>query len=658
MLPLPNLDDKTFSQLLEDAKKKIPRYAPEWTDHNVHDPGITMIEMFAWLAEQQHYYLNQIRPENEWKFLKLLGINPKEIKPAQADVTFSFVGKEHKSGIYVPSGTKLSASGILFETEEPLWVVATELKRIVSWDKQGIRDYTDSNQRKGLEFFAFGKDAEEDSRLYLGFETVLPESKPISITFYLKEDYPVVRGSHGNEIPNVTPSASVEWEYYSKQDGGTWHLLKPENDDTMQLSNSGRLTFLAPRDMLKYSLVSMEEGHYYWIRARVKKAGFELPPKIKRISLNTVSVVQRETIKMEEIGASNGLPGQTFSLNRELVISNSVKLKVRERVDGKLRWTEWLQVDSYDASGPTDKHYRMDSETGALLFGDGVHGAIPQASIEPDRNNLRVESYQVSLGARGNVGPLAITDIITPKEYLKKLKVENLYATSGGSDKETLEEAKIRMRKEMKKVTRAVTSEDYEFLAKSTPGLRVARAKALPLLGKDLKEQKGVVTVVVIPFSEYANPVPSEGFLANVCCHLNRHRLITTEVQVVPPVYVKATVDAFVYCKSGYETEKTRERIIEALNKFLHPIEGGPSGNGWPFGRAIYISEIYETIERVPGVDCVHRAGIEASGNGVTKDSNGNVSIPPLSLVYSETHLIDVTSVQEYCRPKGDCYGK
>ena len=73
-LPLPQLDNRTFDQLMEEARKSIPRYAPAWTDHNVSDPGITFIELFAWLTEIQGYYLDRIRDDNYLKFLKLLGV--------------------------------------------------------------------------------------------------------------------------------------------------------------------------------------------------------------------------------------------------------------------------------------------------------------------------------------------------------------------------------------------------------------------------------------------------------------------------------------------------------------------------------------------------------------------------------------------------------
>src|SRR5215218_5810917 len=103
-LPQPNLDDKTFAALVAEATKLIPRHAPEWTDHNRHDPGITFVELFSWLAEMQQFYL---------KFLKLLGISPRGATQARADVTFSLACDDT---LVVPRGAKLTTEeGVTFE---------------------------------------------------------------------------------------------------------------------------------------------------------------------------------------------------------------------------------------------------------------------------------------------------------------------------------------------------------------------------------------------------------------------------------------------------------------------------------------------------------------------------------------------------------------
>lgn len=88
-MPLPNLnlDDKNFEELVEEAKKYIPIYAPEWTDHGIHDPGITLIELFAWISEMQIYYLSKITEENKASFLKILGTPINEDNKVDANIS-------------------------------------------------------------------------------------------------------------------------------------------------------------------------------------------------------------------------------------------------------------------------------------------------------------------------------------------------------------------------------------------------------------------------------------------------------------------------------------------------------------------------------------------------------------------------------------------
>src|ERR1044071_3822746 len=224
-LPQPNLDDKTFAALVAEATKLIPRHAPEWTDHNRHDPGITFVELFSWLAEMQQFYLNRVGPESHLKFLKLLGIRPRGAAQARAGVTFKFEeGDEPFDGLVVPRGTKLTTEeGVTFETEETLRVVAARLQRVLSSSKSTLKDNTETSDAPGLSFYAFGEDAGVGRRLYVGLDRPLPPKEEVFLTVKLYEDYRVARGSHGDEEASVVPSALVGWEYY---DGVDWRPLE------------------------------------------------------------------------------------------------------------------------------------------------------------------------------------------------------------------------------------------------------------------------------------------------------------------------------------------------------------------------------------------------------------------------------------------------
>ena len=238
-------------------------------------------------------------------------------------------------------------------------------------------------------------------------------------------------------------------------------------------------------------------------------------------------------------------------------------------------------------------------------------------------------------------------NMISDESYRKFLTLVGIHdhtgAASGGEETEKLEEAIIRARKDMKTVYRAVTSADYELLAMNTPGLRVARAKAIPRYHprQGDSEVPGIVTVIVVPHSQEdkSKPsVPSVGFLKTVYTHLDKHRLLTTELFVISPEYIEVSVDATVVIKPKYVENKVEERVRQKLTNFLHHIGGGVDQKGWPFGRSVYISEIYEIIDRVEGVDYVKTVTLKKNG----EKQEGDIKISAHDLVCSVTHEIIV----------------
>src|SRR5688572_29448298 len=88
-LPLPDLDTRDWADLVQEGQALIPRYAPSWTDHNVHDPGITLIELFAWLVEQDIYRVNRIPVRHRLKFLTLIGYAPQGPRRARTMLAFA-----------------------------------------------------------------------------------------------------------------------------------------------------------------------------------------------------------------------------------------------------------------------------------------------------------------------------------------------------------------------------------------------------------------------------------------------------------------------------------------------------------------------------------------------------------------------------------------
>src|SRR3981189_1404222 len=88
-LPVPNLDHRSWNQLAAGAVRLIPRYCPEWTNHNASDPGVTILELYAWMTEMVIYRLNKVPEKNFLTFLALIGWPLKPPEPAQVVLEFT-----------------------------------------------------------------------------------------------------------------------------------------------------------------------------------------------------------------------------------------------------------------------------------------------------------------------------------------------------------------------------------------------------------------------------------------------------------------------------------------------------------------------------------------------------------------------------------------
>ena len=804
-LPKENLDTKTYEDLVKEAVSRIPIYASEWTDHNVHDPGRTFIELFAWLAEMQIYSLNRITDMSRSKFLKLMGIT--ELRPAKAatvDVTFSLLTGTPTpidEGTIVASCHPVSGEDILFETQQDLMVLDAELTKIFvhtklfCWDnipgndnerlirflktKFGIEwaetatiekiddfmtirvfaennflclrltdektkvkleiddvrtdeftvetengklnvyqnyiDGSDANKNENVYYYAFRSKPEVGDELYLGFDK--DPGKDITLAFYLFIDCLAERGIESQ----LFSSGKVRWEYWN---GSDWQSVEylfnwdniPGNDNerlirflktrfgiewaenakfektdnsmtirvftekqslslrlnndktkvnleiddgrtdeftveteddklniyvelidkTNHLSISGKIRINITGQMAKKNV---EDNDLYWLKCVVEDGTYDIPPKINQICLNTVCAIQRTKLKEDRFSGS-GLPGFYADI-KDVPVLDAMK----EEGEGTPRITvgtdKWSKVEDFDASKPGDKHYTMDLKTGRVSFGDGIHGNIP-----PEGENNILICYRTGGGVRGNVKAGTMNKV--EGDPGTKVSVTNHQPAMCGEDAETLEEAIQRARMDLKTPYRAVTSQDYERLAKNTPGVRVARAKALPgyYPGKD-STVPGIVSVIAVPKvrDDNVNPKPSPGFLKTVYEHLDKHRLLTTELYVLRPDYEEITVKATVRIHPRFVVGSIEEDVIKKLNDFLHLTKGGAESAGWPFGRSVYRSEIYEVLDRVEGVD--HIEGVSLAKNGTGFSDDINITIPPHSLVYSGNHQIEVKEVKE-----------
>ena len=176
MLPAPNLDDRTFQSLVDDARRLVRRRCPEWSDHNISDPGITLIETFAMMVDQLIYRLNRVPDRNYIKFLELLGLELRAPGAAQGEVTF-WLSAPQPQTITVREETEVSTDRT--DMEEPIVFSTTEKLDIVPCSLESGRVATGSeraepvdqrNEAGGIEFRCFSERPTPGDALLIGLE--------------------------------------------------------------------------------------------------------------------------------------------------------------------------------------------------------------------------------------------------------------------------------------------------------------------------------------------------------------------------------------------------------------------------------------------------------------------------------------------------------
>jgi predicted phage baseplate assembly protein len=638
-LPIPILDDKTFDVLVEEARKLIPVYAPRWTDHNLSDPGITLIDLFAWLVEMELYSLDVVDDRHLLKYLSLLDFKPRPASPARVDLQLEPVSNEC---VTVPAGTgfktSLPGSSLVFESEETVEVLPLELKKVFSYFDYRFTDVTEFNRYSRNYYHAFGKNPEVGDALYFGFSTgalggaLAGKTVRFAIYPYDVDLPPVGEGLPGEEqeMEVLPPSVEVNWECWN---AGAWVTLAvtADEDAVPLLICKGVMALDFPGDFVISEsglpdfpdYINVGDEAILWVRCRLSGGDYEIPPRLDRVLPNVVSAVEGETT--EETWESTGLPFQEFKTRRYPVVPGSVTVEVNGEI--------WDIVDDFDASGPGDPHVITRPAGGDIYFGDGLNGAVPPAGEQVTVH------YRISGGIKGNVGAGTITGA-----GVTGIEVIHPFAADGGREEETIKETFVRVQEDLAIPYTAVTAEDYEYLAGIVPGLRVARTRAV-LIGANR------VTVVVMPYSFEEKPLAGESFKRAVCRYLEQHRLLTTFITVSDPDYVKVSVSAEIRIKEGYGSEQMKERITGALDCFLSPLKRESGDNEWPFGRPVYSSEINEVLEDVEGVDCVTTLSLSASLGSFQK-VEGNIEIGPLSVVYPGTHQIDIITPHMKCKKK------
>ena len=645
---LPVIDDRRYDDIMDEVRTRIARYTPEWTpvwtDVNDNDPGVTMVQLFAWMTEMLIYRLGKVPELNYLKFLQLLGIELYPAEPAKSEITFPVSDSHPDATLIVPPGTQVSAEAadggrpIVFETDRALVAHKATLTSVQAYDGYFYVPVTEVNKAAVTGYEPFGPRANPESALLLGFTFAgeFPEAE-LDLTFWLREGMAQVRRvSCGLPASAVYASARLRWEYWNST---SWQPLNQLKDETQAFTRSGHVILKTPPvGRMKRAIIGEEPLQHYWVRAVVVSSQYERVPTLLAVRTNTVAATQAESVSDEVLGGSNGRRDQTFALADSPVLLERLRIEVDEGSG----YQPWQRKDDFFGSGADDPHFVLNRTTGEVRFGDGVNGRIPVSNGNNPVANVVARFYRFGGGQRGNVAARTLHTVATPVEGVDSGEVYNLLAAHSGRDEETLDEAIKRAPSVVKSRSRAVTSEDFELLAGQAANVK--RARAMPLLHPDFPGVRvpGVMTVIVVPDApeNVPNPMPSEGTLRTVCAYLDQRRLLTTEVYVIAPTYQHVLIDTEIIVEETADTAEVKLEIERTLLDYLHPLKGGEEKLGWPFGGTLYYSRVAQRILAVSGVQSIQRLLIELDGEEM--EECRDVPIREAALIYSTEHRVDV----------------
>ncbi len=314
-------------------------------------------------------------------------------------------------------------------------------------------------------------------------------------------------------------------------------------------------------------------------------------------------------------------------------------------VDEGQGFMTWQEVEDFYPYGSNDRVFVIDHNTGVITFGSGEHGRIPVANVTNPNGNIVAQSYMSGGGTTGNLAALKITQIQTSVPGIST--VTNYMPATGGTNEESLADAELRAGMALQSNSRAVTVQDYEYMATQAPGANVARALALPLFHPDYPNGQvpGVVTVIVVPNAPVPAPTPNQTTLQAVCQYLDANRLLTAELFVVGPVYRIVQVDVQVVVSPGSDLATVQNAVETALTTFFDPLDGGTEGTGWPFGGTIYYSDVYRVILTVPGVQMIQNGQLLIFLDGLQQQFCRDVAINSGELLSNDAlgHVVNVS---------------
>lgn len=651
MLPNINLDNSGFDEILKKARNEIHDIYPSWNDYNYHDPGITILEVLAFLKEAQQFYLNEDRDEVKKKFFEFIGGFLLKIMPAQT------IGKIYESHT-LHQGTKFYMDHICFESEQEENLVGDIITSIIVKERNGGKfnlKVAPIFKDRQMTLYPFGKNAEKGSQFYLCLREKLEKDSKYSLAFFFKEEHKIKRNPIKDE-QKFMPLSDIKLSLYTIYG---YQEIKMK-DQTIGFLQDGMISFSIGEDMV----LTKENGcEGYFLRFTLENSFFDTSPIISDLGFSFLNLVQRDTkaifmpieqgkcwsksnkicdyyriegnyyeettqydgtyiavyerdyYHIKNLAIGNGFPNQIYHIEGDGIESSQFKILVESiRYKGKFHLYE--QVEDFDSSKTDSYHYVIEERSGIISFGNGIRGNMPETQI-------RIVGLAFCKAEQGNITK---GKNLFYSHNLEAYKVINYKDATGGCQCQSINEGFYKLISEKKPIKRMVTTEDFESAIRNAQGLRIDDCKVLVMEDFLEQEYENKIEIVVKPYAEEGMACLSERYQQNILSSIEDKRLLGSSIKLYSPSYFEIEVSIEVCVKPQFTMA---QKYVE--NEVCNYFESLSR-----FGVAAEYGTLYRLIDSLEAVQEIRSLSMNPKSKHILRNHNGDILTPMVGVLILE----------------------
>jgi hypothetical protein len=570
---VPKLDDMEFEQLVEQGRGLIPRYAPQWTDHNLHDPGITLIDLIAWLVDQQIYRIDFVGDSLRAAFTRLMGITPRGPRPAEI-----LIWSKSEDGVLLRdlrAGTEVSS----LDAPDARYTLAADVRTVKCKIKE-INTWTNGVEKPLGTGLTAGRDPFDLMPARGGGPQMLELVLNAPIPSLADDDGPV---SLGFDLSREAGDGPVVWDkLVLEQWDPKWKVWRSLGEDDVKDGTAGlRKTGVILFRPLPDSVVDR-------FRLRLD-LGFR-PGKvtINRIDLNVLPAREGWDDPAGVIGKGTGLPDQVVEVETTSIVDSdhdrTLIIKINE--------TEWKPRADLLESGPEDEHYRLTQE--GIVFGNGINGKIVPADAQ-----IRMEPVRRTCGGDGAVS------VGLEWQIAGELYGTNIAASTPGRNPDGLKDLLARARQVSRTRQGMLTADSLrELLMSAGLGLSDVQVSARRRPGLDGFDVPGSRTVLILPERdpEIWPDRSRERLRDEVETVLKPLRLLGERLYVSPPIYLGVTLAMTLVVEADADAAEVRSTAEGMVRARLWDVRRREDVDPWPAGRDVTVGEFEGLMAKMQSV--------------------------------------------------------